>query len=139
MPKLLEARMRRSSAECKTPISVVDDDESMREAIKGLMKSLGFTAEAFSSAEEFLKSRKVPRTSCLIADVQMPGMTGPELHRQLLAAGNPIPTILITAYPDNRARERAFGDGVVCYLSKPFDESDLLACIRSSLNIRPDR
>jgi FixJ family two-component response regulator len=122
----------------KTLISVVDDDESMREASKGLMKSLGFTAEAFSSAEEFLKSRKVPRTSCLIADVQMPGMTGPELHRHLLAAGNPIPIILITAYPDNRARERAFGDGVVCYLSKPFDESDLLACIRSSLNMRPD-
>jgi FixJ family two-component response regulator len=122
----------------KTLISVVDDDESMREASKGLMKSLGFTAEAFSSAEEFLKSRKVPRTSCLIADVQMPGITGPELHRHLLAAGNPIPIILITAYPDNRARERAFGDGVVCYLSKPFDESDLLACIRSSLNMRPD-
>lgn len=119
----------------KPLISVVDDDESMREAIRGLMKSLGYTAEAFASAEEFLNSPKVPRTSCLIADVQMPGMTGPELHRHLLAAGNPIPTILITAYPDDRARERALEDGVVCYLSKPFDENDLLTCLRSSLNI----
>jgi FixJ family two-component response regulator len=119
----------------KPLISVVDDDESMREAIRGLMKSLGYTAEAFASAEEFLTSRKVPRTSCLIADVQMPGMTGPELHRHLLAAGNPIPTIMITAYPDDRARERALAEGVVCYLSKPFDENDLLACISSSLDI----
>jgi len=122
----------------KPLISVVDDDESMREAIRGLMKSLGYTAETFASAEEFLNSHKVPRTSCLIADVQMPGMTGPELHRHLLAAGNPIPTILITAYPDDRGRERALRAGVVCYLSKPFDENDLLACIRSSLDVRPN-
>jgi FixJ family two-component response regulator len=95
----------------KPLISVVDDDEPMREAIRGLMKSLGFTAEAFSSAEEFFKSRKVSRTSCLIADVQMPGMTGPELHRHLLAAGNPLPTILITAYPDDRAGACVGGRG----------------------------
>ena len=117
----------------KPLISVVDDDESMREAVRGLMKSLGYTAEAFASAEEFLSSRQVPRTSCLIADVQMPGMTGLELHRHLMASGKTIPTILITAYPDDSARERALGDGVVCYLSKPFDENALLACIRSSL------
>jgi FixJ family two-component response regulator len=119
----------------KPLISVVDDDESMREAIRGLMKSLGYTAEAFASAEEFLNSRRVPRTSCLIVDVHMPGMTGIELHRHLVASGNTIPTILITAYPDDSARQRALGDGVVCYLSKPFDENELLTCIRSSLNI----
>jgi FixJ family two-component response regulator len=119
----------------KPQISVVDDDESMREAVRGLMKSLGYTAEAFASAEEFLNSRHFPRTSCLIADVQMPGMTGLELHRHLVASGKTIPTILITAYPDDNVRERALSDGVVCYLSKPFDESDLLNCIRSSLNI----
>ena len=102
------------------------------------MKSLGYTSEAFASAEEFLNSRQFPRTSCLIADVQMPGMTGLELHRHLVTSGTTIPTILITAYPDDNARDRALGDGVVCYLSKPFDESDLLACIRSSLNSRPD-
>src|SRR5271154_1406605 len=119
----------------KPLISVVDDDESMREAVKGLMKSLGYTAQAFASAEEFLPSRQVPGTSCLIADVQMPGMTGLELHRHLVASGRTIPTILITAYPDDSVRERALGDGVVCYLSKPFDETDLLSCIRSSLSI----
>ena len=119
----------------KPQISVVDDDESMREAIRGLMRSLGYTAQAFRSAEEFLSSRQVPHTSCLIADVQMPGMTGLELHRHLVASGNTIPTILITAYPDDSVRERALGDRVVGYLSKPFDENDLLACIRSSLDI----
>jgi FixJ family two-component response regulator len=116
-------------------ISVIDDDESMREAIRGLMKSLGYTAEAFASAEEFLNSRQLSGTSCLIADVQMPGMTGLELHRHLMASGKAIPTILITAYPDDGVRERAVGAGVVCYLSKPFDADDLLACIRSSLDI----
>jgi FixJ family two-component response regulator len=116
-------------------ISVVDDDESVREAIRGLMKSLGYTAETFGSAAEFLSSSEVPRTSCLIADVQMPGMTGLELYRHLVAAGKPIPTILITAYPDDRIRERALEDGVIGYLSKPFDENDLLACILSSLDI----
>ena len=120
-------------AKSKPLISVVDDDESMREALRGLMKSLGYTAEAFASAEEFLSSRQVPLTSCLIADVQMPGMTGLELHRHLMASGTTIPTILITAYPDESMRERALEDGVVCYLGKPFDESDLLGCIHSSL------
>ena len=119
----------------KPLISVVDDDESMREAVRGLMKSLGYTAQAFASGEEFLNSRQLPRTSCLIADVQMPGMTGLELHRHLVASGKTIPTILITAYPNDSARQRALADGVVCYLSKPFDESELLACIRSSINI----
>jgi len=118
----------------KPLISVVDDDESMREAMRGLMKSLGYTAQAFASAEEFLNSREAPGTSCLIADVQMPGMTGLELHYHLLASGKTVPTILITAYPDDNVRERALSDGVVCYLSKPFDEDDLLACIRSSLS-----
>lgn len=122
----------------KNLISVVDDDESMREAVRGLMKSLGYSAQAFASAEEFLNSHQVPRTSCLIADVQMPGMSGPELHHHLVASGETIPTILITAYPDDNVRERALGDGVVCYLSKPFDEIDLLACIHSSLDLRPD-
>src|SRR5262252_5078163 len=116
-------------------IAVVDDDESMREAMRGLMKSLGYTAQTFASAGEFLNSCQVPRTSCLIADVQMRGMTGLELHRHLMASGKTIPTILMTAYPDDTVRERALQDGVVCYLSKPFDENDLLACIRSSLNI----
>jgi FixJ family two-component response regulator len=119
----------------KPLVSVVDDDESMREAMRGLMKSLGYTAEAFASAEEFLSSRQVPGTFCLIADVHMPRMTGLELHRHLMASGKTIPTILITAYPDDSVRERALGEGVVCYLTKPFEENDLLACIRLSVNM----
>jgi FixJ family two-component response regulator len=118
----------------KVQISVVDDDESVREAVRGFMKSLGYSAQVFASAEEFLNSRQFPRTSCLIADVQMPRMTGLELYRHLVASGKTIPTILITAYPNDSARERALAAGVVGYLGKPFDENDLLACIRSSLN-----
>ena len=115
----------------KALISIVDDNESVREAMKGLMKSLGFSAESFSSAEDFLRSNGKDSTACLIADVQMPGMSGLELHRQLVASGMPIPTVLITAYPDERMRKRALQDGVVCYLLKPCSENDLLACIRS--------
>ena len=124
-------------AKAKPLISIVDDDESMREALKGLMKSLGHRVEAAASAEEFLRSPHVHSTSCLIADVQMPGMTGLDLHRHLSASGKVIPTVLITAYPDDGVRERALAAGVSGYLSKPFDENDLLACIRSALTTRP--
>ena len=117
----------------KPLISIVDDDESMREAIKGLMKSLGYTVEAIASAQEFLDSRNVCRTSCLISDMQMPGMTGLELYQRLSTSGKRVPTILITAYPDDLVRERALSAGVVGYLSKPFEEDDLLACVRSAL------
>ena len=117
----------------KLLISIVDDDEPMREAVKGLMKSLGYRVEVAASAEEFLRSPYVRRTSCLIADVQMPGMTGLDLHCHLSASGKGIPTVLITAYPDDSVRERALAAGVIGYLSKPFDETDLLACIRSAL------
>ena len=117
----------------KPLISIVDDDDSMREAIKGLMRSLGYSVEAIASPQEFLSSRHVRRTSCLIADMQMPGMTGLELHQRLSTSGKPVPTILITAYPDNGVRERALAAGVLGYLSKPFEEDDLLACIRSAL------
>jgi FixJ family two-component response regulator len=121
----------------KPLISIVDDDESMREAVKGLLRSLGYRAEALASAQEFLSSRHVRRTSCLIADMQMPGMTGLELYQRLSTSGKPIPTVLITAYPDHGVRERALSAGVVGYLSKPFEEDDLIACIRSVLGTRP--
>ena len=117
----------------KPLILIVDDDESMREAIEGLIRSLGYRVEAVASAQEFLSSRFVRNTSCLIADMQMPGMTGFELYRRLSTSEKPIPTILITAYPDDGVRERALSAGVLGYLSKPFDEDDLLACIRSAL------
>jgi len=114
-------------------ISIIDDDQSLREAVKALMRSLGLTAETFASAEDFLNSDSLHRTACLIVDVQMPGMSGPDLHHRLVTSGKPIPTILITAYPDNRARARALQAGVIGYLAKPFEESDLLACIRSAI------
>ncbi len=117
----------------KPLISIIDDDESMREAIKGLMRSLGYRVEAVASAQEFLSSRSVLRTACVIADMQMPGMTGLELYQRLSTSGKRVPTILITAYPDDDIRERALSAGIVGYLSKPFEEDDLLDCVRSAL------
>jgi FixJ family two-component response regulator len=114
-------------------ISIVDDDASVREATIDLMAALGFTTQAFPCAEDFLKSDWLHRTSCLIADVQMPGMSGLELHNRLVSSGNSIPTVLITAYPDDRIRIRALQAGVIGYLTKPFTDDELLDCIRSAL------
>ena len=123
-------------------ISIVDDDESVRESTMDLVGAVGFRAEAFPSAEDFLKSDRCRLTSCLIADVQMPGMTGLELHAELAALGMSIPTILITAYPDDRIRARALRAGILCYLIKPFSETEFLTCVRlaiehSNANGRP--
>jgi FixJ family two-component response regulator len=117
----------------KTVISIVDDDESARNALTNLMRSLDFSATAFASGESFLRSNRLRSTACLIADVKMPGMTGLELHSRLVASARSIPTILITAYYYERVRAQALNAGVVCYLTKPFNESELLACIDSAL------
>ncbi|HYZ40899.1 MAG TPA: response regulator [Stellaceae bacterium] len=117
-------------------IAIVDDDRSVREALTSLVRSLGYVAMAFECAEDVLSSKRRRSVSCLIADMQMPGMTGLELHDRLITSGKPIPTILITAFPDERARQRALQAGVVGYLAKPFSEEDLLACIRSTLDRR---
>ena len=117
----------------KSVIAIVDDDHSVREALTSLVRSLGYVAVAFECAENLLKSRRRRNVSCVIADVQMPGMTGIELHNRLVSSGEPIPTILITAFPDEMSRERALQAGVIGYLAKPFSEDDLLACIRSNL------
>jgi FixJ family two-component response regulator len=114
-------------------ISVVDDDESFREAMTSLMRSLGFAVQAFSSAETFLASPFLGSTSCLLADVNMPGMTGIELHQQLVRGGYNIPMILITAHPDENLQARALASGVVCYLSKTFDDAALLGLVRTAL------
>ncbi len=114
-------------------ISVVDDDESVREAVEGLIESLGFRVSAFPSAKDFLASPAIADTSCMIADVHMPQMSGLELYRCLTEQGRCIPTILITAYPNESTRARALADGVVCYLIKPFDEDALIKCVRSAL------
>jgi len=114
-------------------IAIVDDDESVREALTSFVRSLGYAAIAFERAEDLLSSTRRHGVSCVITDVQMPGMTGLELYHQLVKSGQPTPTILITAFPDERMRERALRAGVIGYLTKPFSEDDLLACIRSTL------
>ena len=100
------------------------------------MMSLGYAVEAFPSAADFLASPLLSATACLVTDMQMPGMTGVELHRHLVDVGHPIPTILVTAYPDELTRSRAMKDGVVCYLSKPVDDDHLERCLRSALAFR---
>jgi FixJ family two-component response regulator len=117
-------------------IAIIDDDEPFRESMRRLMRSLGHTADGYSSAADFLASRRLGETACLIADVHMPAMTGLELHRHLVDAGRPIPTILVTAYPSDADRARALRDGVVCYLRKPVDEQKLAECLRAALTSR---
>ena len=114
-------------------VSLVEDDRSARESLRRLMRSLGFAVEAFSSAGEFLASPRLAETTCLIADVHMPAMTGIELHRHLIKVGYAIPTILVTAYPNDVDRAHALNDGVVCYLGKPFRENQLIRCLRAAL------
>jgi FixJ family two-component response regulator len=114
-------------------ISIVEDDQPFRESMQKLMMSLGYSVEAFPSAANFLASPLLAVTACLVADVQMPGMTGVELHRHLVGAGYVIPTILVTAYPDEVVRNRALKEGVVCYLRKPVDDDHLERCLHSAL------
>ena len=117
----------------KQLVSIVEDDRFFRESMGRLMRSLGYTVEAFPSAADFLASPRLAETACLIADVHMPGMTGIELYRNLLEAGHAIPTILVTGYPNDVDQARALNDGVVCYLRKPVDEQNLVRCLRAAL------
>jgi FixJ family two-component response regulator len=114
-------------------VSVVEDDQFFRESMRRLMRSLGHRAEAFASAADFLGSPRLGETGCLIADVNMPVMTGVELHRHLIDSGRAIPTILVTAYADDDVGSRALKDGVICYLRKPVDESHLKRCVLVAL------
>jgi FixJ family two-component response regulator len=117
----------------KPLISVVEDDRFFRESMGRLMRSLGYSVEAFPSAADFLASPRLDETACLIADVHMPAMTGIELYRRLTDRGHAIPTILVTAYPNDIDRARALNDGVVCYLRKPVDEQNFIRCLRAAL------
>jgi FixJ family two-component response regulator len=114
-------------------ISIVDDDDSVREALRGLLRSAGFAAQTFASASDFLDSPYLACTSCLIVDINMPTMTGFDLYLHLVSSGENIPTILITATPDDADRKRALSDGVICYLGKPCSDDRLLACVRTAL------
>jgi FixJ family two-component response regulator len=118
----------------KIAISIVDDDESVREGLVNLMQSHGYIAEAFESGAGFLASDRRHHTDCLIADMHMPRMTGLELVERLAKPGPPIPTIMITARRDEAVRARALEAGVLCYLPKPFAEEDLLRCISAALD-----
>ena len=116
-------------------ISVVDDDESVRESLPDLLKEFGFDAQAFSSAEEFLASDSVSQTSCLVLDVAMPGMTGPDLQRELTIRRQEIPIVFITAHRDDTVRPRLLAQGAVECLFKPFTETDLLTALNTALRI----
>ena len=118
----------------KTPvIAVVDDDEAVREAIENLVRSLGLAVATFASAEAFLASTIRDGVSCLITDVQMPGMSGIDLQRHLATTGDGVPVILITAFPRDDARARAEAEGAYGYLAKPFDGRRLIECIDRAL------
>lgn len=119
-------------------VSVVEDDQFFRESKRRLMRSWGYEVEVFSSAADFLASTRRLETNCLICDVQMPGMSGIDLHGSLIDAGCAIPTILVTAYPNDSDRARALKNGVVCYLGKPVDETLLIRCLRGVLGIEED-
>ena len=121
-----------------TIISVIDDDASMRAAMARLLHSLGFSTYAFASAQEFLLSPRLGETSCLIADVEMPGMSGVELQEYLVAHGHKTPIIFITAFPEDRVRERVMRAGAIDFLNKPFDELRLLECVERALRWRHD-
>ena len=114
-------------------IAIVDDDESTRNTTKDLLESAGFSAAVFTRAAGLLKSTRLSQVSCLIADMRMPKMTGLELHQHLVASNRAIPTILMTAYPDERTQAQAIKAKVVCYLIKPFAADELIACVRCAL------
>ena len=117
----------------KQIIGIVDDDESMREAVEALVLSLGYEALTFGSAEEVLRSPRLVGIQCLIADLQMPGLNGIELRQQLVAMGKAMPTILITAHPDDRTQRLAARAGIICYLAKPFSDVELIECLNKAI------
>lgn len=114
-------------------ISIVDDDESVRQSLTSLLRSVGFRVRAFASAEEFLKSGQPDATGCLLLDVRMPGMSGLELQRHLAAADVRVPIVFLTAQGDREVRARALRAGAVAFLVKPFSEKALLDAIQAAL------
>jgi FixJ family two-component response regulator len=117
-------------------ISIIDDDESVRVATQSLVRSLGFIACTFASAADFLQSPRLNDTSCVIADVQMPGMSGVELQSLLIAQGHRTPIIFITAFHEESIRARAMKAGAICFLSKPFEGQTLIECLDTALKRR---
>jgi FixJ family two-component response regulator len=117
-------------------VAVVDDDESVRESLPDLLREFGFATHSFSSAEEFLTSDSLVRTGCLLLDIAMPGMTGFDLQRELKLRGHSIPIIFISAHKDEVVRRRAFQQGAVEFLLKPFSDTALLQALNTALRVR---
>jgi FixJ family two-component response regulator len=111
-------------------ISIVDDDALVRAATANLVRSLGYTVHMFASAEEFLLSPHLNSASCVVADVQMPTMSGTDLQNHLQTQGNQVPFIFITAFPEERVRAHVLGAGAIGYLTKPFDGDSLVQCLQ---------
>ena len=125
---------RRTSALAKSHvISIIDDDPSVRLATQSLIRSLGYAAEVFSSAEEYLQSGRVRDSSCVITDLHMPGMTGTDLQDRLIADGHQIPIIFVTAYFEEQTRARVMDAGAVGFLRKPFADERLIECLDRAL------
>ena len=139
MKKGNERRKKRIRSARVEPVSIVDDDPSVRETTVDLMQSSGFAANAFASAEDFLASRALDDTACLILDVKMQGMGGVELQRQLRAKGLHIPIIFITAHNDEGVRAQALKGGAIAFLLKPVNPKELFRAVRSVLNRRNRR
>jgi FixJ family two-component response regulator len=114
-------------------VAIVDDDESIRNATRDLLRAAGFSTATFADAESFLGSASRAGTDCVIADIRMPGMSGVELYQTLVASGDGIPTVIITAHPEELTQSRALEAGITCYLSKPFAPDDLLECVHEAL------
>jgi FixJ family two-component response regulator len=117
-------------------IAIVDDDESFRHATSSFVRSLGYSAAAFPSADAFLNSSAVEKADCLITDVQMPGMSGIELQNYLLARGNHVPIIFVTAFSEVEARGHALRAGAIGFLGKPFGDENLISCLNKALATR---
>jgi FixJ family two-component response regulator len=116
-------------------VAIVDDDESVRAALHSLLRSFGFGATVYASAEDFLRSARIGETGCIIVDVRMPGMGGFDLHRGLLAGGLELPTIFISAHDEPAVRRRAYRSGAVAFLRKPFGERPLISAVRAALGV----
>ena len=116
-------------------VAIVDDDELARDGIRELVESLGYTATTFPSAEHFLQSAVVAQTTCLITDLQMPGLSGLDLQEELQSRGYHTPVILITAYANDKHRSRALNNGAVGFLSKPFDDRSLMECLTDAIKL----
>ena len=114
-------------------VSIIDDDQDVRQAVQRLMRSRGFATRTFASAEEFLRSPSLHETACVITDIQMPGMTGIDLHDVMLKQGPRLPVIFLTAFPDDRTEKRALQAGALGFLTKPFDAKTLVSLVDTAV------